>query len=311
MLWDRLKQVRAPDGVSGSGGVVVDAPQVSMPLGSSTGAPSPEETKEKHGNGNGNGNGSSGQQQASGKNVVVPQAAMKRIKQEERERGRKEAVETLASELGYESVEEMREALRKPSNGKKSEEDLEEPEEIEEKQARPQDNKDKDKDKDKNGGNTRRDASKWERKLEQAQREREVMNRRLASEVKLRKELQRALDAKDAEMSLREAAVAAGVKDVDYAVRLLTKELEGQDEEALKAFDESKFFTGLKDSKPYLFGEQIKPATTGTGTGQAPPAPKPGQAAQDQARNGAVDAKKMSKDEFNAHLAKRGLSIGL
>jgi hypothetical protein len=118
-------------------------------------------------------------------------------------------------------------------------------------------------------------------------------------------------------MALREIAVSKGVKDIDYAVRLLTRHLEGMSEEEIakldggKAFDEGKFFEGLRTTNPYLFAEVTKPANTGTGAGNAPPPPKPGAAAAAQQQGNQVDAKKMSREEFQEHLRKRGLSVGL
>jgi hypothetical protein len=252
-------------------------------------------------------------QKGNGANVVIPQSAMKRIKHEERERGRKEAAESLALELGFESVDAMK-AQFKRGNGNRNrtqeqdveiepDQDLDQDTDQPNRQAKPDDKP--------NDRNERRNASKYEKRMEQFQKQQELLNRRLAQEVRSRKDLQRALDAKDAEMSLREAAVSAGVKDVDYAVRLLTRQLEGKDEASLKEFDETKFFSGLKDSHPYLFGETTRPANTGTGAGNAPPPPKPGQQAQQQATNGAVDARKMSREEFSAHLQKRGLNPGM
>jgi len=315
MFWNRIRLLRAPEGAAGGNGVATVEPVIppAMPLVGGTSNTPPPAEKQDAGNGGEQEKLPEGMKRGhDGKIQVLTQSAYKRMKDEARERGRREAAESLARDLGFDSVEEMREAaLRAKANGNgkrngKREEDLEE--EIE---AKPDDKEkakpEKPEDKRDNG----RDSRRWESKLAAAQQEREVLNRRLAAEVKLRKDLQRELDAKDAEMSLREAAVAAGVKDVDYAVRLLTRKLDGQDEAALKDFDESKFFTGLKDSHPYLFGEMIRPATTGTGVGTAPSAPKPGAAAQDQAKSGAVDVRKMSKEEFNAHLAKRGLSTGM
>jgi hypothetical protein len=125
-----------------------------------------------------------------------------------------------------------------------------------------------------------------------------------------RKELQRQLDAKEAEMELREAAITRGIKDSDYAIRLLTRSLEGKTEEELAKFDHGKFFDDLRGTHPYLFGEVVKPATTGTGAG-APAAPKPADAAAADAQNGRTDATKMTAEEYRAHLAKRGLAINV
>ena len=77
-------------------------------------------------------------------------------------------------------------------------------------------------------------------------------------------------------------------------------------EAELKAFDENKFFDELREKQPYLFGETVRPVTTGTG-GKEPPAPTPGTVHKSSATNGQVDVKKMNRQEFDAHLQKMGL----
>jgi hypothetical protein len=109
-------------------------------------------------------------------------------------------------------------------------------------------------------------------------------------------------------MALREAAAVNGVRDIDYSLRLLQRELEGKDEQALAAFDEGAFFTGLRKTHPYLFGEVTVAATTGTGVGNAPTAPKAGTVTQAQGAAGKSDARSLSSDEFQKLLRSRGLS---
>jgi hypothetical protein len=109
-------------------------------------------------------------------------------------------------------------------------------------------------------------------------------------------------------MALRETAVVKGVRDVDYALRLLQRELEGKDEQALATFDEGKFFENLRASHPYLYGETVVPATTGTGVGAAPSAPKAGAVQAAQGAAGNKDARSLSQDEFQKLLRARGFS---
>lgn len=232
-----------------------------------------------------------------GRNLTIPQHAMKRIKEEERKRGAREAQEALAKELGFSSIEEMKTYRRE--HAQQSQRAQEQPQRTQGQQ--PQ----------RDTRSERREQNRWERDRQRLDREREALARKLAHEAQQRRALQQALDAKDAEMSLREVAVAKGIRDIDYAVRLLTRHLEGKEEAELQAFDEGKFFDDLRSTHPYLFGEVTKPATTGTGTGNAPPPPKPGTAAQTQAQSGQVDARKMTREEYNEHLRKKGLSIGL
>lgn len=154
--------------------------------------------------------------------------------------------------------------------------------------------------------NARREQARYERHLQNLQRERDQLASKLTEETRARKTLQEALDSKDAEMALREAAVSSGVKDVDYALRLLTRELEGKSEQEMSQFDERAYFTNLRQSKPYLFGEVVQHATTGTGSSSAPAAPKPASVVANG--NGRVDAMKMTQAEFQAELRKRNLN---
>ncbi len=161
--------------------------------------------------------------------------------------------------------------------------------------------------------NDRRAWERYERARQQFERDRTAYRERISREAQKRRELQRQLDAKDAEMALRETAVSCGVRDVDYAIRLLTRHLDGQTEEQLQNFDERKFFEGLRNEKPYLFGEITTPVTTGTAGaaptgGGAPPPARPGQTAAGAAAAAQVDARKMTREQFAERLAKMGLN---
>jgi hypothetical protein len=158
-----------------------------------------------------------------------------------------------------------------------------------------------------NAGNG--DAKRLQRDLDRLQREKDEIARRMKREASGRKQLQRELDARDAEMVLREAAVAAGLKDIDYGVRLLSRHLDGKSEDELKSFDEAAYFQGLKSTHPYLFGERTVPANTGAGGSGAPPAPKPGEVSQVHAQSGQLDVRKMTPQEFAAHVRSQGLQL--
>ena len=113
-------------------------------------------------------------------------------------------------------------------------------------------------------------------------------------------------------MSLREELYRAGVHDVDYALRLLTRQLEGKSEEEIGAFDRDAFYKGLRTEKPYLFGETVAPATTGTNgstpDGFAPAVPAPGGAAVEQAQRDQFDARKAKPNEIVDRLRALGLN---
>lgn len=230
-----------------------------------------------------------------GKNVVLPSSSLGKIKQEQRERGKREAMTDLESKFkahGFSSLDEAFEAMAALRNGGGAPSTSSKVPAKAEAQTSAQ------------AAQSGIDRKQYER----LQREREQFARRYAQEQEQRRKLQRTLEAKEAEMALRETAVVKGVRDVDYALRLLQRELEGKDEVALSAFDEGKFFDALRGSHPYLFGETTVPANTGTGIGAAPSAPKAGTVTQAQGNAGLGDARKMSSDEFQKMLRARGLS---
>lgn len=229
-----------------------------------------------------------------GKNVVLPSSSLGKIKQEQRERGKREAMTELESKFkahGFSSLDEAFEAMAALRNGGAPSTSSKAPAKAEAQTSAQ-------------AAQSGIDRKQYER----LQREREQFARRYAQEQEQRRKLQRTLEAKEAEMALRETAVVKGVRDVDYALRLLQRELEGKDEAALSTFDEGKFFDALRGSHPYLFGETTVPANTGTGIGAAPSAPKAGAVTQAQGAAGLGDARKMSQDEFQKMLRARGLS---
>jgi len=225
-----------------------------------------------------------------GRVQVLSQSAFKRLKDEARDKGRKEALSTFAKDAGFTNVDDLQKALAGLKN----------PPAPVTPEARPP----------AEATNTPKTGDKWDRERVQLQRQIDDLSRRVKTETEGRKEIQRQLDAKEAEMELRESAVINGIKDPDYAIRLLTRALESKSEEELAKFDHGKFFSELRSSHPYLFNEVVKPATTGNGAG-APAAPKPAEAAAAAAQAGKVDATKMTAEEYRAHLAKRGLAINI
>lgn len=132
-----------------------------------------------------------------------------------------------------------------------------------------------------------------------------------AGEMK-RREMQSALDAKDAEMGLREEMYRAGVADVDYTLRLLTRELEGMNEEQIAAYDRSAFYGTLRQERPYLFGEKVVPANTGTNgqktDGSSPAEPKAGEASKEAAASNQFDARTAKPEDVQKRLRALGLN---
>lgn len=157
-----------------------------------------------------------------------------------------------------------------------------------------------------------RNIRRVERRLERSEGKNADLAKRMRRESNARKKLRRERDAIEAEMIVREGAARLGIQDVDYAMRLLTRELSGKSMEDLEGFDEVKFFDGLREKHSYLFGERSQPATTGNSAGDSQGgAPNPGAAANGAAQGGQVDVRKMDQKEYREHLNKRGLTLGI
>ncbi len=244
-----------------------------------------------------------------GKNVVIPTSAMKRIKEEEYAKGKQSALEQIARDAGYEThadfvaaLARLRSAPPQPTPRQPATPNVNEgepsPEEVAS-QAAAQVTQ------------TRAEAraqAAIQRQLEKTMNER---NRYAQSASEYRKQLEQAraeADAIRAEMHLRTVAAGVGVQDIDYAIMLLTREVEKLTPEDAEKFDERGFFEGLRKSKPLLFGEAVVPATTGTGTGGAPTPPKPNTVASQTAANGKVDARKMNPQQYAELLRARGIN---
>lgn len=236
----------------------------------------------------------------------VKHSDFKRIKEEAKAKGKAEALSELdeaAKAVGFASHADALKALAelKKSPPAKPAEPTPPPKET---QTMPTPPKMKaDKDKERAEAEARRLADEQAKAAER---------KRWRAEERRRRELQAALDAKDAEMGLREEMYRAGVADVDYTLRLLTRELEGKTEEEIAAFNRSDFYGKLRTEKPYLFGEKVAPATTGTnGTkpdGSSPAEPKPGESAKDAAASTQFNAREAKPADVQARLRALGLN---
>jgi len=241
---------------------------------------------------------------AGGKNVILPQHAIGKLKEEHRQRGKREAMTELEAKFkaaGFSSLDDALAAMaaaRNPPPAKAAQPA---------KQVKAPVVEEMDEDVQATTAAQPSSGADYTKQLQRLQRERERLAKQFATEQAQRRKLQRTLEAKEAEFAIRETAVGKGVKDVDYAVRLIQRELEGKDERALAAFDEGKFFDTLRSTHPYLFGETVVPANTGTGVGAAPAAPKAGTVQAAQGAAGKVDVRTMKPDEYRNYLRMRGL----
>jgi len=201
--------------------------------------------------------------------------------------GSDRALSTLAKELGYESVDEMRKAAKKaPAAAAAPAAD-----------AKPADVADP---------------------AKAAAADREEMTKRLAEmERKAKrgertaKQLEVEKQRLEAEMDLRDVARDAGIvgiKNVKYALHLLREELTGKSSEDLAAFDEVKFFKDMKAEYPQMFGVREAPADTGNSGENRPPAPKATDAAKDAAAKGKIDYRTAPAAEVDAYIRQLGIN---
>lgn len=243
---------------------------------------------------------------ASKKVVQVTTDTFARIKNESREAGKKATLAELdqrARELGFANHAEMVEFAAKAKRGQ-----AEPPAASSQRPGQPRE-----------GARKVVTANRYEKERQGWENERARLNRLAAHSDKKRRALQRQYDALQAEVTLREQAIRAGVEDVDYALHLLKKEYSGKSADELKSFDEKAFFDGLRERAPQLFVIERRLATTGTGSageaetrtqGTQQPGPKPPAnppAAKPNGNGtGAVDARKISREEYNKRLEELG-----
>jgi hypothetical protein len=242
--------------------------------------------------------------------LTIPTQAMARIKREERDKGKKLAMvelEATAKKAGFASAEEMMKAAsqfrRQAPKGGTPQRTQPAATRTEAKpavtpppaEARPVDRA------------ARRAEREHEKTLEEVRR----LNRARASEEKKRKAAERQLEAMQAEMTLRTSAVRAGVQDIDYALELLRRKIQGKTADDLKTFNEDEFFAKeLRTSHPYLYGVTDIPANTSAG-GPTRETPKPGAQPKPPApgapANGVADARSLTPQQYADMLAKHGI----
>lgn len=148
--------------------------------------------------------------------------------------------------------------------------------------------------------------------------ERQKMRKQYRTENRARRQITREKEALEAEMALRDELYASGMRDVDFGLHLLRREMKGKSVEELTKFDlaaRKAFVEGVRKDRPYLFGETVAPATTGTnGTTPAAGTPAPPSAGQPTVDNAAAqtfDATKATQAEVDAYMRKLGVSPNL
>jgi len=224
--------------------------------------------------------------QAQKKVVSMPSDQIAKIRRQEREKGEKRAQDDLIKRVkaaGFESLEAMEEAAKRRTT-----------------QVRPA---------------VKPSAApaaaptaqaKGNRDIQRLEAERQAARRQAAISDKKRRDAVRELDKHRAETSLREAAVQAGVSDAGYALHLLREHLASLSPQDMQSFDEHMYFAGLKVSKPHLFLLQQQPASTAPAARAVAPSTTVPVAA---APAGALDANKLSPEQYHEVLRKRGIRI--
>jgi len=235
-----------------------------------------------------------------GKTYLVPHDTWAKTKLKQRERGKREAMEEMdkiAKEAGFASYKDAVAFM----GGLKKKGGVQSKPEAGSGEPKP------------SGSGSSKWGKQYEREKQQWQKERGELASKLRHTTRKYSDLEQTYNAAQAEWELQKLAISKGIKDPDYAVRLLTRHLEsigGSDPEKLKAlnFDDAAYFEKLRESHPYLFGEVVKPVTTGTGPNGQPVPPKGTNGAPSNPGT-TFDAKKATPEEFRAELARRGLNM--
>lgn len=239
-----------------------------------------------------------------GKDVTLPTDAIKKIKEDARDKGRREALTELdaaAVAAGFanhaEAVKYLGDLKKAPAPAATTTPPKPPENTTMAKQPKQPDPK---------ADKAAKDAAKHAE-------ERQRLHKDWKASKRKERELKRQLDAQVAEKDLAIEMMRYGVQDIDYGMRLLTRELAGKSEEEISKFDRKAYFEKLRGEKPYLFNEKVVPATTGTnGTkpdGSSPATPGAAAPVIAAAAATQVDATKMTKAEYDAHLKKLGLTV--
>lgn len=231
----------------------------------------------------------------------------KRVKDEQRARGRREAIDELdakARAAGFNSHDDALAALAAINRRPVQQQTISQPQgapTMPPKQKTQQ----------------TQDADRLRAENLRAQEDKAAERKKWRLENRRNRELQEQLKQKDAEIELREECYRAGVKDVDYVIRLLARELKGKTPEEINVYDRKAFYDRTRKDMPYLYGETVVAATTGTGgepvkigdqaTG-APATPAPGAGAVGEAQRKKFDARTAKPEEVQARLRELGLN---
>lgn len=244
-----------------------------------------------------------------GKVIPVPTGDFKKIKDEARERGRREALSELdqhAVQAGFTSMADALGALAKIKQGV--------PQQHQATRSQPQEKPTM----PKNPENKTLTPAQGKGAADSARHaeERAKMRKQWRREEKQRRHLERELKAAEASKELQRELFNMGVRDVDYVERLIARQLAGKSEEEIAKFLKEELTVYVTDTvrkeRPYLFGEVVAPANTGTNgskpDGSQPATPAAGQPGVQAAQEQQFDARNATPQQVQERLRKLGLN---
>lgn len=275
---------------------------------------------------------------ASGRVLPMKQTTIESLKRKERERGKQDAMkefEDRAKQYGFGTLDDVFKAMadrrdtgnrngngNANGNGGGQQQARNGQGDQNGRQAKPKDDRNRNGNGQRNNGQGNGSANgngqgqpqtqRQDRRDRQREAKLEAERTERLREKRRREESERKLQATEAEFELKFLAKDLGIKDPDYAVSLFVRECQGKSQEDLDKMDERKFFEGLKETRPHLFVDPVVPANTGTtaqgnGNGNAPPPPGAARVNTAGAQAGQFDARKATREEYQAELKKRGL----
>lgn len=236
-----------------------------------------------------------------GKLHTLSNASFSEIKRKSADRGKLE----LARELGFKTVEEMKEAHARrqrrdasPAQGMRTERSP-----APRTEARPATTETAPPAGE--GQPSRRDIR---RQREEADK-RALLARKASHAEKKNRQLSRDLELERARAEIRVAAIRHGATDDEFVVYIVEKQLSGMTrDEIIAGFDEAAVFSKLKAERPHLFAQrpEVKPANTGPADAPPPPAP-PDQVAGATGQAAVFDARKATPQQVQDRLRQLGI----
>lgn len=237
--------------------------------------------------------------------IAVPTAAMKQIKKDAADKAmqkRQQELDADAKDLGFESHEAWRDAARAEKQ-RKAAELAAAPKPAAQPAAEPIDENAPETPREKK---LREERDQLRTQHEQTTEDLKRRNREFSKTQREKRQLERQLMDNQTVSELKIAATQAGVIDTDYGVEVLKRAMQGMSEAEMEGFDEGKFFKEtLRKSHPHLYAPENRPVNTGVKSSSAP---APGQTPPPANPEAAVDAKKLTPQEFADLLRKKGLS---